>query len=353
MCEKQQIVFSGLAFGVPEKMVYLFQRFIFCVLFAILLFLTTACQPAASTETAYPIIGTPKQIETWDTPHVADGRIFITPHYRMFIGARRAELANVLPGFMEGAHANYVALTGLSARNDLPPMTLYMLADRAQWVSVTKALVTQHLDLYLQIEAGGYCYRGTCVFWDIGGLGSFQVAAHEGLHQFLYFHLADRVPMWLEEALGTAAEGFQLYHDRVVFSPHYNTGRVANLQSAIAGGRLIPLAELLTMHAGDAVGQGRPGMAVEYYAQLWSLIMYIRSEPEWRAGMERMLADAAAGKLGDGLGKSPKEWAALRQSGSGYFRAIGGPAFRRYIADDWKTFEKGLRDYQRNLAGFK
>jgi hypothetical protein len=191
------------------------------------------------------------------------------------------------------------------------------------------------------------------VFWDIGGLGSLQVAAHEGLHQFLYFHLTDRVPLWLEEALGTAAEGFQLYNDRVVFSPHYNTGRLANLQSAIVGGRLIPLPRLLTMHAGDAVGQGKPGLAVEYYAQLWSLVTYLRGNPAWRAGMERMLADAAAGKLGEGLGKSPREWASLRQSGNTYFRTIGALAFRRYITDDLQTFEAGLRDHQQKLAGFK
>jgi len=329
---------------------YFFQRTV-CFLF--LLYLAAGCQPTSPAETAYPLAGTSKRAEPWDTPHVSGGRVFTTPHYKMFVGAKRAELANVLPGFMEGAYENYVALTGLEGRKLAAPMTLYMLADRAQWVAVTKALVTQNLELYLRIEAGGYCYRGTCVFWDIGGLASFQVAAHEGLHQFLYFHLADRVPLWLEEALGTAAEGFQLYNDRVVFSPHYNTARVANLQSAITGGRLIPLSRLLTMHAGDAVGQGGPGVAVEYYAQLWSLIMYLRGNPAWRAGMERMLADAAQGRLGEGLGKSPREWAALKQSGNAYFRVIGGPAFRRYITDDLQTFEAGLREYQRKLAGLR
>ncbi|MCL2701189.1 MAG: hypothetical protein FWE88_05795 [Phycisphaerae bacterium] len=325
-----------------------FQRGIYL---GLLLCLTVGCQPAAPV--GYSLADAPSRVESWDTPYAPGGRVLATPHYRMYVGSKRAELANTLPGFMEGAHANYCELTGLSPKKNLAPMTLYMMADRAQWVAVTKSLVTENLDLYLRIEAGGYCFRGTCVFWDIGGLSSFQVAAHEGLHQFLFFHLTDRVPMWLEEALGTAAEGFQLYNDRVVFSPHYNTGRMANLQAAIVGNRLIPLSKLLTMHAGDAVGQSRPGLAVEYYAQLWSLIMYIRGEPAWRAGMERMLADAAAGRLSEGLGQSPREWAAMRQSGAAYFRTIGELTFRRYITDDLPAFEKGLRDYQRKLAGLK
>jgi len=327
-----------------------YKRIFFYLL--LLLFLTAGCQPAAPSA-VYPLAERTARVEPWVTPYATDGRVFHTPHYQIFVGSKRAELANTLPGFMEGAYANYLAITGLPSRKNLPPMPLYMMADRAQWVTVTKALVAENLDLYLRIEAGGYCYRGTCVFWDIGGLSSFQVASHEGLHQFLYTHLMDRVPMWLEEALGTAAEGFALYNDRVVFSPASNTGRMANLQSAVSGGRLTPLPKLLAMHAGDAVGQGRPGLAVEYYAQLWSLILYIRSQPAWRAGMERMLADAAQGRLGEGLGKSPREWAALRQSGPVYFRAIGELAFRRYITNDLPGFEAGLRDFQRNLAGLK
>jgi len=311
------------------------------------------CQPATPKLAAYSLGSTPMRLEPWNTPYAPSGRIVITPHYNLFIAAQRPELSNVLASFMEGAYSSYTTLTGLGPKQNLPPMRVYMMADRPQWARVTQHLVKENCELYLSIEAGGYCYNGTCVFWDLGGISTFQVAAHEGLHQFLHYRMTDHIPMWAEEGLCTCAEGFQLYSSRVVFSPYYNTARVSSLQSAITSGRQIPLRTLLSMDAGDAVGQHMANRAVEYYAQLWSLILYIRTQPQWQAGLEHLLADAAKGQLGDGLGYKPGPWAQLSRGGRSYNRAISEATFTTYITKDLPAFEKGLRAYQVKLSGLK
>lgn len=278
------------------------------------------------------------------------GQRLLSEHYEIFTTSRSSEVLRYLPGFLEAAHANYLRLTGLG---DVPArrrMGVYMMASREQWVDLTRSALGPRAELFLAIQAGGYCYDGVCVFWDSGGVGTWSVAAHEGMHQFCSARLRDRLPMWLEEGLATLAEGFQMNGPAVAFTPDRNSGRFGDLRNAIIQGWWVPLPQLLAMDGGDAVQDSRPGKATGYYGQVWALAVLLSGEPELRARRDRLLGDAEAGRLGEAMGLAPQSLAALRRAGRAYNRAVSTRLFRHYVADDLAAFEQQYRAFARRLA---
>ena len=275
----------------------------------------------------------------------APGQRIATSHYLIYTTSSNRGLLAYLPGFMEGAYDNYLRLTSLrepAAGTDR--MTVYVLADRQQWAIMTERVTGANSRLYLSIENGGYCYRGVCVLWDMGHFATFSIASHEGLHQFFHHRLANGLPAWAEEGLCVLAEGFSLGTRTVSFDPRNNALRITDLRRGISGGRWIPLEKLLAGDAGDHI-KNQPDIAAEYYGQLWAMLGFIRADEVYRAGLERMIADAAAGKLRGALGVRPD-----MGRGRAYVRAIALPAFKRYITKDLAGFEKRLRAYARRLA---
>jgi hypothetical protein len=282
----------------------------------------------------------------WDSPDTSGSQL-ITPHYSIFTTATDQALMTYLPGFMEAAYRNYLGLTSLPERSSGEPMPVYMMASRQEWASLTESVVgKEQAGQYLSLQAGGYCHRGVCVFWDIGVLATFSVGSHEGMHQFLYHRLRNRLPMWLEEGLCTVAEGYHVESDRVTFTADRNTIRFADLRTAIVQGRWIPLRKLLAMDSSDAVTGGTE-RAVGYYGQLWALIQFLRSRPVYRSGMERMLADAAAGRFAAVLAEMGQP---ARGGGRAYNQAVSEPLFVHYISSEIGAFEKEFRAFATKLA---
>ena len=268
-----------------------------------------------------------------------------TEHYSIFTTSHRRSLLTVLPGFMENAYRHYLHLTGLSESTKAGRLTVYLMGDRSQWAMMTEQVTgPRHSELYLSIQTGGYCFQGVCVFWDMGHFATFSVASHEGLHQFLHHRLKDGLPSWTEEGLGVMAEGFDMVGSSIRFEPRLNTLRVIDLRRAITGGRWVPLAKLLRADAGDFVTEGSK-ISAEYYGQLWALLTFIRSDEKYRPGLERMIADAAAGKLRKKLNVH-----ASLGAGRAYVRTIGTPAFKRYITKDLPAFEAEYRAFARELV---
>ena len=180
----------------------------------------------------------------WQTPY-GPGRRLGTKRYQIFTTVSGKKLGQYLPGFMEAAHENYLRLTGLGPKPIGKPLTVYMMANRQQWDELTLHQIGRRVN----IEAGGYCRDGVCVFWDIGILASLSVAAHEGLHQFFHFRLRDRLPMWLEEGMCVVAEGYVVERGAVVFTPARNVSRFNDLRNALVGQHWRGLKELLPMHS--------------------------------------------------------------------------------------------------------
>jgi len=297
--------------------------------------------------------GTPLTIafrsEPWDSGPTA-GRQLVSPHYRIYTTSASPEVLHYLPGFLEAAHANYLAVTGLAPRPDLPRMSVYMMASRQEWAALTRSIVGERWSIYAAIEAGGYCYRGVSVFWDIGGIGSMSIAAHEGLHQFLAHRLAEPLPMWLEEGLAAVCEGYQLDGLRVRFTPTRNPSRFSDLRKGLVQGWWVPLAKLLEMDGGDALRGSMPERAVMYYGQLWALAQYLAGDPAHAAGRARLLADAQAGRLGEALNVPADRWRALRRQGRLYNRTMSVPLFKHYVTDDLAGFERQYVAFARKLA---
>ncbi|MFA6133672.1 MAG: hypothetical protein WC869_06610 [Phycisphaerae bacterium] len=277
------------------------------------------------------------------------GSCLASQHYVVYCTTNNRALETFLPGFMEAAYDNYLALTCLSERRLKEPLPIYLMGTRAEWASLTTSVVGANAKTYLALQAGGYCYQGVCVFWDIGNLPTFTVASHEGFHQFLHHRLADRLPMWLEEGMCTVAEGYDLSEDHVTFTADRNVLRFSDLRNAIVAGKWIPLGKLLPMDAGDAV-VGSNVEAVGYYGQLWALQQFIRSRPDYKAGLTRLLADAEKGKLNTAMGMTAPQLAQLRSNGKAYNQTVSPVLFRQYICSDLAGFERDYFAYAKKIA---
>ena len=287
--------------------------------------------------------------EPWDADG-ARGLAIYSERHRIFTTSSNRLLVEYLPGFMAAAHDNYLVLTGLSDRPLPKRMPIYLMGTREQWASLTRSIFGTRARMPLSIEAGGYCHKGVCVFWDIGGLGTLSVSAHEGLHQFLHHRMKNQLPMWLEEGLCASAEGYEIFEDTVRFTPTDNASRLSNLRKAIVQDYWIPADKLLPMDAGDVIG-GFTEKAVGYYGQLWALVGFLRSRDDYRAGLARLIADAEAGRLHVAMKLPADALPKLRRRGRAYNRTVSQPLFRYYITDDLATFEREYRAFAMKFAG--
>lgn len=279
------------------------------------------------------------------------GTVYTTPHYRIYTTVSKPLLMSIAPGFMEAAHERYTEITGLKAPQIQKPAPIFLLATRRQWAEVTSQLVKENLNVYLSIDAGGFCYRDTCVFWDVGGLETLRLAAHEGLHQFFGRHDA-HLPIWLEEGLCTSAEGFDVQGTRVAFRPERNFVRAGSLRTALIQHRWIQIERLVAMDGGDAVQDRRPGAALEYYAQLWALALYLQSRPDTQAAVRQIIADCSGGRV-PAVELTPQE---RQAAASDPTRRMGGKllarqVFLKYVTRDLKTFDRDYQAFARKLAG--
>ncbi|MDP6633868.1 MAG: hypothetical protein QGG42_03140 [Phycisphaerae bacterium] len=300
---------------------------------------------------SYPIV-IQAENRPWDTPH-SKGQLLLTDHYRIYTTVRRRPLREYLPGLMEASHSRYLDLTGLSDRPSDERMPMYVMATRSEWAALTTARLGKHAGPVLSITAGGYCYAGVCVLWDIGPRATLSVAAHEGLHQFFSHRLVQSLPMWLEEGICVLAEGHQLHKGSLVFTPKNNPGRITALRNAIVNNHWVEISKLLPMDAGDAVGTGIAEKAVGYYGQVWALSMFIRSTPKYNEGMQRMIADAQDGQMHLVLGLTADALAKLKRYGRAYNKTVSVPLFKHYISADLKGFNAEYLAFARKLAGLK
>jgi hypothetical protein len=303
----------------------------------------TCCTPV-SPEPAGRSLNIPARRSPWKTPR-GTGEVARTKHYRIFTNLPDGPLASSLPGVMEAAHQLYMDLTSLTSPAVDEPFDMYMVATRHDWESLTRLRMGHQAGAALKLEAGGYTVNGVTVCWNIGGIATTSVAAHEGMHQFLYHRLKNRLPLWAEEGLATTCEGINIHRDRVTFTPETNTLRQGNLRDTLLRKQWVPLGMLLQSDPKELVATGR-GSVLGYYAQVWALMHWLRNTPEFSGGLRRMLEDAAAGRFKDAV---PPRHLQLPQAH--YNRAVALPLFRYYIAEDIESLNDRFRRYAEKLAG--
>ncbi|MFP4106015.1 MAG: hypothetical protein ACLFVU_07985 [Phycisphaerae bacterium] len=305
-----------------------------------------ACDPDAAVEIeSFQPLETQTSSRSWSSKSFAGQQIDST-RYRLYTTAENYGLVRRMPGFMEAANDQYRRLTGLQPEEYQQKLPIYLMATRRQWASLTRRAVGRDLP----IAAGGYCYKGVCVFWDIGSYNTFSVAAHEGLHQFLYHHLEDPLPMALEEGLATISEGYEIRQEGVRFTPDKNSRRYTDLRAAIINRHWKSLDTLLYLNSEEA-NQGSQQESLSYYGQVWALMDFIQTDPGRKAAFHRLLQDAAAGKLHETVGLSRRQFQALKKNQRQYNRRVSRVLFVHYFGDDLETFEREYTRHARKLGG--
>lgn len=233
------------------------------------------------------------------------GHVLSTAHYKIWTTEHDTVIVTRVPLFLEESLKQYrTGLTPLPA----PPgerLDTFILSNRMQWELLTKQLMGEQAESYLQIPRGGYASGGRAILYDIGAAGTMAIAAHEGWHQYTQRTFREGLPVWLEEGIATYMEGHRWEGARPVFYGWSNVERFDQLRTAAAKHELMPLRELL-----DATPQGllsggaKSDSALTYYAQVWALVHFLREDGDGRhrTAFESLLADVAAGRLERTLG---------------------------------------------------
>jgi len=279
------------------------------------------------------------------------GQTVTTAHYRIFTSADNPALNDLLPGFLEAAYEHYQALTHLQADTNAKPMEVYMLASRQQWVHLSKHVFGDK-GPHLSIAAGGYCFAGIGVYWDLRRRATLSIASHEGMHQFLYHHMRHRLPTSIEEGLAVLAEGFHVRKNdnTVAFLPRHNPSRYGTLRRALVNKRWLPAKKLLVMTGGDAI-KGMTTDTLAWYSQVWALAMFLRTSEHYSKGFYRMLADGRDGLFHLALRMPLNGFDKIQRRRGVHSRAVSLALFKHYITADFDTFERRYVAFSRKLAG--
>lgn len=274
------------------------------------------------------------------------GRRVVTDHYHIHTTIEDADFVASLAQLMEGALHQYRRLVP-EVRPSSRAMQCYVFADRTQWAAFTRASAGRDAAVYLQINRGGYTQRDVYAAYYIGDVGTWCVAAHEGWHQFVARHFRRRPPPFLEEGLAC------LFED-VKWSPGpqplptwdltVNPGRLNGLANALDHGHLIPLTDACSMHAGQVVNTTRDQVEA-FYAQGWAFARFLwdGENGRYRAGLQQMLSDLAAGNASAGLGHSTADGTWDPRSAR--------PLLEHYLKADLAEVDVQFRSYANEIVG--
>ena len=287
------------------------------------------------------------RIESWSFEG-QPARKIITPHYVIYTTLTDDEVVSGLGQVMEGALSQYRRLAPEVAPSG-QPMACYLFQTREQWAAFTRSRTGADAAVYLQINRGGYTVRDWYVAYFIGDLGTFSVAAHEGFHQYVARHFRSRLPPFLEEGLACMFE--EVHWESVGPGrslPRWdfaaNRSRLAGLRNAYEGGYLVPLPQLVSMHAGQVVDR-KPEQIEAFYAQSWAFSRFLWEAEggKYRGTLRRILTEAADGTLFPGE--------AARRTDDGLWDPDSArPLLEYYLGTDLEKVDAAFRRYVHRAA---
>lgn len=288
------------------------------------------------------------------------GRVIRTAGYALYTTMQPGPLIDRVPEFLERALLNYTTALGVLPR-PREPMETYLLATRPQWDKLTRRLLGADAGPYLKIERGGFSIGGKGVYYDLGPRDTLLIAAHEGWHQFVQTTFRGQLPIWLDEGVATYMEGFRLVADQDSarntprFMPWANLERYETLRSANFRGRLPSVERFVIASPQQILGDEKSDewAPLRYYSEAWAFIHFLRegANGKYAGIVERMLADAAVGRMDDvieaKLGNAAAQAYRLRRDGLVVLTAYAGPdlsamdaEFREFVK---KVTERGNR----------
>jgi hypothetical protein len=322
---------------------------------------------ASSVKTASPSLGIASnepadfvlRVEPWNFGNT-QGRVFVTPSYRVFTTSKDTMVVDRAPAFVERALEHYrTALAPLPA----PKVALdtYLMATRVQWQRLSAQLLGDDAGAYNMIQRGGFTVEGRAILYDIGTRDTLSLIAHEGWHQFTQRTFAEPLPMWLEEGIASYMEGYR-WDPEAPKVPHFygwaNVERFDQLRKAATENDLIPLDKLLVSSPQELIGYGSDA-ALNYYAQAWAMVHFLMEGEagKYQAGLRALLTDAAGGRLvarvGAEMGGRAATSYSLRRKGPEplliYFNRDLGQLEAEYLRFIQKATQTGAKE--RIVAG--
>jgi len=289
-----------------------------------------------------PASPAPTRYEVWSNS-IKPARVVNTSHYRIFTTIQDDAFLQKLANVMEGGFELY--------REMVPGMTVspnqmdcYVFATRSEWEAFTREHTGNDAKLYLQINRGGYTVHDWFVAYYISPQSTFSVSAHEGWHQFVARNFKDRLPPFLEEGIATQFENIRWSGALPRWDIGRNSSRVFRLRQAYEGKYLWPLSKLVTMHAGDVVGQGFEKIE-SFYSQNWAFVRFCLDyqNGKYRAKFQQFLQDTAAGKLHSGAGPN------MRPVRGWNPRAVQ-PTLEKYLGAGLDDINKDYLEYVKQIA---
>ncbi len=275
------------------------------------------------------------------------GAEIATDHFHIYTTIDDGLYERLLVKVLEAAHTRAVA--AVPKANVNKPLDCYVFASRSQWEAYTRVRAGSNASIYLHISAGGYCQEGVFAGYDIGRDQTLSVIAHEAWHQFSWFAFKDRLPSWLEEGLATQNEGIEWNGTTPVFRSELNYRRYLALKDAIRENRLWKISDLVATHAGKVIKL--PQQHIDsYYAQVWSLVLFLKSSPTYAPRLQVMLNDASDGKMtqwlaGSGVTKMEIDHFTER------WNTIAGPVYlHKYITADVSGLQREYEAWAREFT---
>jgi hypothetical protein len=324
------------------------RRFLFL---APLAFLALASCTALLEPDLAPLAGQPltaetrvRQVQSWSFDGT-DGSQITTDHFRIRTTLDDPIFQHLLVRVVEAAFLHNRELAKFTPDQ---PLDCYVFASRGQWETYTRAQAGSNAPIYLQISSGGYCQQGVFAGYDLGRRRTLSVVAHETWHQYSWFAFKSRLPSWLEEGLAAQNEAIVWDGDQPVFRPELNTNRQAAFRQALRAGTLWELPDLLATHAGRVIKMPQPRIDA-YYAQLWSLVLFLRQSPVYNERLENLLADARAGRLTNVLAGTTVTQREI-DNFTEHWNSVAGPLYlRRYLVGDLDALEREYLAWMRNF----
>jgi len=177
-----------------------------------------------------------------------------------------------------------------------PVIEVHLYESESAWREAVAARLPAGMHLGRGMRRGALTIGGVSYLFDIGGHDALRLAAHEAWHAWAQRGLHDRLPLWLDEALATRAEGLYLPPGggNLIFDPGANPTRRSHLRRLIDSGRLGSLADYL--HSDPARLTDSAHALNEYYARAWVFGLLL-GERDFRPRLGRALDRASRGTL--------------------------------------------------------
>ena len=288
-----------------------------------------------------------RSVRPWDDGG-CPGVCVCTERYRLRLAMKDTTFRDRIPAYMEACSEAYArAIVPLPVPAD--PMDLYVFASRAPWEAWTRRTLGDDAGLYLGLGRGGFTTDGVSVLYDLGRIDTLTILAHEGWHQFSQRSLKESLPTWLEEGLACWMEGTRMTRDGAPtpFRPWRNMERWSEARSAVREETVLPLQELLDTTPQACLERGKDEL-LSYYAQCWALVHFLNEGEggRYREALQRMLSDAAAGRMQARLEGSPLLAKADPEARRRAARGRGGTlVMREYVRPDLARMDAEFRAF--------